>query len=127
MHVLAPLINDEIKQRGWSLRTLAKAAGVTQSAISDIINIPERIPRLDTLSGLAHALGLPLSQLVEACGFTVGQPVHGDWRDRAEAIIASVPELRAFFDPVVDLTPEERAAALGYIEGLRQQRQHRTA
>ena len=54
---------DMRNARGLSQRQAATAGGITQQALS-LIERDERSPGLDTLRGLARALGVPVGQLV---------------------------------------------------------------
>ena len=47
--------------KGWTQADLAERSGVRPNTISDILNDQEPSnPRLDTMTALAHALGVPL-------------------------------------------------------------------
>ncbi len=49
---------------GWSESQLARKAGVSQSVISDIETGKNNNPRIKTLWKLGHAMGIPLSELL---------------------------------------------------------------
>lgn len=59
-HAIACLRQD----RGWSIDTLADASGVGRRTIMNIESAA-KVPRIDTLYAVAHALDTPLTQLVE--------------------------------------------------------------
>lgn len=125
MHALGTLIQAELDRRNWTQRQLAEAMGVTQPALSKLINDPERIPNLETLVSLSTALQIPLGQAIAACGFRVDRPANPDaW---AEAIIASVPELRLILEPILQLPASDRDAVLSYIDNLRHRRASKKA
>ncbi len=75
---LAEVIGERLRSartaRGWSVGTLAAAAGVGKGSLSEIEN-GTRNPTLGTLYALADTLGLPLSWLLaERAGAQVSSP-----------------------------------------------------
>lgn len=106
------------------MRELASRAGFSHTALSKIVNNPAQIPELPTLAALALALGLPLRQLVEACGFPVERVgATAEQEARAAAIIAAVPEFRGWLEELAELTPDDRESVLVYVETLRRRQQ----
>lgn len=116
------LIEREIDRRNWSLRDLAAEAGISISTLSNIKNKDEYFPDLRTLSSLSSALGLPMRQLVEACGIPVEASVD-DTNERISALVRSVPELQDFVAVLGSLTPDDRESILAHAESLVQRRQ----
>lgn len=122
MHSLASLLLAELERRDWSIRKLAEEAGLSQPTVSKLITISNRTPDLETLVRLSGALDLPLRQLIEACGFKIEEVPDDASDQRARAIIGAIPELQAFLDPIVELSPDDRMAVLVYIESLHRRR-----
>lgn len=58
------------KERGWSEYQLAKAAGISQSTLSNLINRGNN-PSVYTLEKIANAYGLSLSQFFNIDGEAV--------------------------------------------------------
>lgn len=54
---------------GWSEAQLARKAGVSQSVINDIEAGRNNNPRIKTLWKLGHAMGVPLSDLLNIKSF----------------------------------------------------------
>ena len=62
------MIRELRLKRGWSQSELARRAGVKQSIISYIENGKTKNPRIDTLSAIATALGVPVGRLIRKAG-----------------------------------------------------------
>lgn len=65
---LAERIEAARQARGMSRVGLARAAGLGDSAVSDIVGNPGRSPRLASVLAIAQALGVPLDTLVPVDG-----------------------------------------------------------
>ncbi|WP_219618524.1 helix-turn-helix transcriptional regulator [Brevibacterium sp. Mu109] len=63
------------RERGFSLDALAEASGVSRKSL---INVEKahKIARLDTAHAIAHALGMPLSPLVDSLCADHDTPGH---------------------------------------------------
>lgn len=59
------MIRELRLKRGWSQSKLAKKAGVKQSVLSYIENGRTKNPRIDTLTAIAAALGVPVDRLMK--------------------------------------------------------------
>ena len=57
-------IKEEMKKRGMSQNKLAKAAQISQSGLSSILN-GDSSPKENTIRAIADALNIPLSELME--------------------------------------------------------------
>lgn len=64
MSPLAAQIEEFRERKGWSQVELSRRAGLAPSAVNDIVQNPERSPRLSTVQALAAALGAPLPRLL---------------------------------------------------------------
>jgi|GEM_PF-940306 len=100
----------------WSRRALSLAAGMGPDGVRDIISGRSGKPRVETLSGLASALNIPLSRFIvvteepETDEYTsvqvIGAVAAGVWREQPEwpeedrysvpAMISPVPGARRF-------------------------------
>ena len=58
------VIRELRQKRGWSQNELAKRAGIKQSVLSFIESGRTKNPRVDTLSAIAAALGVPVERLI---------------------------------------------------------------
>ena len=58
------MIRELRQKRGWSQNELAKRAGIKQSVLSFIESGRTKNPRVDTLSAIAAALGVPVERLI---------------------------------------------------------------
>ena len=79
-------LKAELERKGWSQRQLARAAGLTESAISHYMS-GERTPRIDTTGAIAQALDVPLSALVPQA------TKDSDLDDAVALVLASASEL----------------------------------
>ena len=56
-------------EKGWSQHYLASRAGCTNSNISYLEKHPEQKPKLETVEGLAAALGWPINEARRLAGY----------------------------------------------------------
>jgi transcriptional regulator with XRE-family HTH domain len=59
-------------EKGWSQHYLASRAGCTNSNISYLEKHPEQKPKLETVQGLAAALGWPINEARRLAGYPEG-------------------------------------------------------
>jgi transcriptional regulator with XRE-family HTH domain len=64
MSIVAKKVSHYIKEKGWSIPTLSKKSGLSQSAIKKIIYATSKNQRMETLEKLAAAFGCGISDLV---------------------------------------------------------------
>jgi transcriptional regulator with XRE-family HTH domain len=55
---------EAMQQGGWNQSSLAKASGLKQPDISDILSGKNDNPKVNTMERIAEAVGLPLYQLM---------------------------------------------------------------
>src|ERR1700683_2751327 len=118
LNPLQRLIQQRLRERGWSYGEVAKRGGLPRSTLYTlaITRNLARPPRPATLDGLAKGLDLPVSAVRAAAAESTGlhyydevpvEPRPGD-RDR-ELLIASIDEL----------TAEDRRHVAALVESLR--------
>lgn len=115
---LAAYLRAEIARRGWDDSELARRAGIDKGGLSYILNHPDAEPKLRTLRQLARGLGVPLGQLVKVLGFDLGPEGTDADIERMAILVDSVPDLQDMVYKMARLLPEERVAALAYVEGM---------
>ena len=127
MSGIAELIKSELQKKGLNQQELAERAGISQPALSKLMNKPDMVPELKTLGLLSVALNIPLRRLVEACGFPLEEPgAVQNVDERLKVVLSAVPELRDLFAQMIeDLTPEDRGAILAYLDSAKARRANR--
>lgn len=91
-----------LKERGLSQSDLARAAGVSRAAISDIISSRRNIGT-DVAKSIAKALKLPVEQVYRAAGLL---PIASEREQLIEIILHELDTL----------TPEDRDDVIEFIE-----------
>jgi transcriptional regulator with XRE-family HTH domain len=117
---LQRLIQQRLRERGWSYREAARRGGLSHSTVYTLATTWNlaRPPRPDIIDALARGLDVPVSAVRAAAaestgmhyydGVPAGHHDHDD-QDR-ELLIASIDEL----------TPEDRRHVAALVESLRQ-------
>lgn len=83
---LAERIQKIMTDRGWKQRDLAKAAGLTQAAISRFFREPSRKGRSDTIEKIAAAGGVSVSWLATGDEGPPAPADHDPYPNRAKAL-----------------------------------------
>lgn len=95
-------IVQELDRRGWSRSEAARRGGISASIIDKVIgghsNPGEKLCR-----GLARAFGMPAEEVMRRAGLL---PSGGE----------ILPQLRALNERLLQLSEEDRSAALGVLE-----------
>ena len=89
-----------LEERGWTEYRLAKKCGLSQSTIANIYR-RNTVPSIATLEVICNGFGITLSQF-----FADGEMVE------------LTPDLKDIFDSWVNLTPEQKAAALQILRAM---------
>jgi len=89
-----------LEERGWTEYRLAKECGLSQSTIANIYR-RNTVPSIATLEVICSGFGITLSQF-----FADGHMVE------------LTPDLKDIFDSWVNLTPEQKAAALQMLRAM---------
>jgi len=82
---------EQLNLKGWNQAKLASRAGVTRTAISDIIS-GRRNAGSELCTAIAHALNLPPEEVFRAAGLLPPAPAHTE----------QTQELLYFFDQLDD-------------------------
>jgi transcriptional regulator with XRE-family HTH domain len=111
---IADRIQEEMKKRGISQNKLAKAAQISQSGLSSIINGASS-PKENTLQALANALGISVSELT--------QEEKRDYEEHDAAWYIREryrrdPAYRLLFDAAENAKPEHLRAAAAMLKSL---------
>lgn len=103
-------INAELNQRGWSVRELARRAGVSHGAINNVIN-ELRKPGSELCSGIAKALKVPPEEVFRHAGIL----------PKASEKTVNMQEMVYLFDQLEDDDQRNVIAMLrGYVKERRE-------
>lgn len=94
-------LHELLNERGWSEYKLAKTCGLSESTIANVFR-RNSVPSLATLEAICAGFGITLAQF-----FTEGEMVE------------LTPDLKELFENWVNLTPEQKKAALQMIKAMR--------
>lgn len=89
-----------LNERGWTAYRLAINSGLSESTIANIYK-RNTVPSLPTLEAICKGFGITLSQFF----------AEGD-------MVELTPQLRELFDNWVNLTPNQKEAALQMIKAM---------
>lgn len=78
MHALRRFIQDEMDQRGWRPRDLARASGLSKQVVSLLVNddrdVLPQLPRTATLEALGKAFGVSTGHVTAVAVQALGVP-----------------------------------------------------
>ena len=106
-------IKEEMAKRNMSQNRLAKAAQISQSGLSSILN-GDVSPKENTLQAIAQALNMPLYELMDRNPTDEISP----FRDLQNAHVELNPEAQIMLRNYHKLNPENRIRASAFLEGL---------
>lgn len=89
-----------LNERGWTEYKLAKKCGLSQSTIANIYR-RNTVPSIATLEAICNGFGITLSQFFAD-----------------EKMVELTPELKDIFDCWIDLTPNQKDAALQMLRAM---------
>lgn len=95
-------LEDEMKRRGWHPADLAKAAGLYQSTLGNVLN-RERSAGADVCTALARALKLPPEEVFRRAGLLPELPAPDN-----------DITLKRLYEYVKRLSPDDRLLVLDY-------------
>jgi transcriptional regulator with XRE-family HTH domain len=113
---LSQYLRDEISRRGWLNKDLAQAAGLKEGSLSYILNNPTSIPRLDTLQALATALDVPLTRLIQLCGYPLEPERFSLEDEQALAQVRATPHMAVLLDKLMDMPDTARRYLLVLVQ-----------
>lgn len=105
-------IRNEMKKRDISQNKLARAAGISQSGLSSILN-GDVSPKEVTLQAIASALNMSISELM---GDQFTDPVDEATQIREE--LRRNPDMRVLFSAASKATPEHLRATIALLKAL---------
>lgn len=82
---------DELKKRDWSQSDLSKRSGISQGAISKVIN-GQRNPGMDFCEGLSKALKLPVEIIYKAAGLIPKGSESTAQKEELSHLFSQLPE-----------------------------------
>lgn len=100
-------IEQELKQRNWSIRELSRASGVHSTALSRILSGQKKLT-LDIYIKLAEGFDVPVERLLRLAGILSegdGDPSLAEWVEAGKR-----------------LSPEERLQILDYADYMSKKR-----
>jgi transcriptional regulator with XRE-family HTH domain len=114
MATLALRLAEFMRANNLTNRAMGERAGVSNSVISDLLHGKE--PRMETMVGLAHALGQPLWRIMEWAGYDVGLTAAAEDQARALASLAETnPEWSDLVSLLLAADTQDRRAVLNYL------------
>ena len=93
-----------LNERGWTEYKLAKKCGLSQSTIANIYR-RNTVPSIATLEAICNGFGITLSQFFAD-----------------EQMVELTPELKDIFDCWIDLTPNQKDAALQMLRAMNREK-----
>ena len=119
LNPLQRLIQQRLREQGWSYREVARRGGLPHSTIHTLAATRTlgRPPRPDTIDALAKGLDVPVSAVRAAAAESTGMHYYddtptgnqGQYDHERELLIASIDEL----------TPEDRRHVAALVDSLR--------
>lgn len=119
LNPLQRLIQQRLRERGWSYREVARRGGLPHSTVHTLAATRNlaRPPRPATIDALAKGLDVPVSAVRAAAAASTG--LH--YYDEAPAGPENPgdPERELLIASIDELTPEERRHVAALVESLR--------
>ena len=119
LNPLQRLIQQRLRERGWSYREVARRGGLPHSTVHTLASTRNlaRPPRPATIDALAKGLDVPVSAVRAAAAESTG--LH--YYDQAPAGPENPgdPERELLIASIDELTPEERRHVAALVESLR--------
>jgi transcriptional regulator with XRE-family HTH domain len=114
VNALQQLIVERMRERGWSYSDVGNRGGIPRSTVHQLATKDiKRVPKFETIEGLAKGLQYPLRVVWDAAAQAVGaaglQHLYRERSKEAEMLIAHYEEL----------SPERRTMLMALLETLR--------
>ena len=110
---LAVWLNEQTSHRGWTLRQVARKAGVSHTTVIKIANGVHSNPETKTVAGLAKAFGADPVEICRLAGILPPQRSVSD--SRAEYTVSDEVRLVQLYR---ELPEDERGLVMELIERL---------
>jgi transcriptional regulator with XRE-family HTH domain len=119
LNPLQRLIQQRLRERGWSYREVARRGGLPHSTVHTLAATRNltRPPRPATIDGLAKGLDVPVSVVRAAAAASTGMQCYDEAPGEPEN--AGDPERELLIASIDELTPEERRHVAALVESLR--------
>jgi transcriptional regulator with XRE-family HTH domain len=119
LNPLQRLIQQRLRERGWSYGDVARRGGLPRSTLSSLAStrILVRPPRPTTIDALARGLDVPLSVVRAAAAESTGLHYYDAAAPPREQ--AGDPELALLLASIDELSPEDRRHVAALVESLR--------
>jgi transcriptional regulator with XRE-family HTH domain len=119
LNPLQQLIQQRMRERGWSYGAVARRGGLPRSTVSTLAATRNlaRPPRPATIDALAKGLDLPVSAVRAAAAESTG--LHYYDQPSAEHQNPGDQERELLIASIDDLTPEDRRHVAALVESLR--------
>jgi len=99
---LTARLADELNTRGWSMREMARRAGVSHTTIASIMS-GRRKATADVCKGIAKALNVPTEDILRLVGLL--PPLPDDWQGQFKQVC----------DKLKNLSPRAREDVVAYV------------
>jgi transcriptional regulator with XRE-family HTH domain len=119
LNPLQALIQQRLRERGWSYGDVARRGGVPRSTVYTlaITRNLARPPRPATLDGLARGLDLPVTAVRAAAAESTGLHYYDEAPGGAQR--PGDPEREILIASIDELTPDDRRHVAALVESLR--------
>jgi len=125
MSELSVIVDQQLKQRNWSLRVAEEETGISKTALSNLINDAQK-PDLETLVKVSRSFALPLWRVVEMAGYDLGfRDSSRSIAERIASLIEAVPDFHEGLERLMKATPDDIEGMLAFLEGQRLVRERR--
>lgn len=121
MTELSSALQRHMRENNLTLRDLEEMTGepgrrISRASLSEIINNPQRKPRIDTLVSIAKILSLPLWRVIQMAGYDLGlSDSTVDQARQLASLAAHQEDVRALLDLLLRSDPKDRRAVLNYL------------
>lgn len=119
LNPLQRLIQQRLRERGWSYREVARRGGLPHSTVHTLATTRNlgRPPRPATIDALAKGLDVPVSAVRAAAAASTGLHYYDEAPAAPEG--PGDPERELLIASIDELTPEDRRHVAALVESLR--------